>query len=113
MSNTIKNISNISTQNLESKCLNLSTLGKRETNTCTYKTNTHFDTDKSLINIPRQMITKSNDLEVVNTYSSDSSFVNNSGLNSSKQDESVKQNFTENNFYEEMNIAERNIENME
>jgi hypothetical protein len=70
--NNMRNISNTSTQNILSKCLNSSVNGKCcvETNELgNYKSKTHFDTDKSLINIPKQMITKSNDLGIVNTYS--------------------------------------------
>jgi hypothetical protein len=122
--NNAKNISNTSTRGIESKCLNLSSLGKKETYMGTCKTDIKFDTDKSLINLPRQMITKSNDLNIVNTYSSilDSSAVNenNSSRTSKKKTETeeeyydnMKQNFTERTIYDEMNQAERNMEGME
>jgi hypothetical protein len=90
------------------------------------KTTTHFDTDKSLINIPRQMLTKSNDLNIVNTnnshnmsYSLNDSFgADSSKLEKTEREEvssvvDVRRTFTEKNIYDEMNKAEKNIENME
>jgi hypothetical protein len=94
--NNIKNISNTSaTQNIISKCLNLSSQGKKDTGINTYKTKTNFDTDKSLINIPRQLVTKSNDLCVVNTNSIlnsvDSSNFDKSEISKQLSDETVSQ----------------------
>jgi hypothetical protein len=125
--NIIKKISETSTQLPESR-INLTFQGKPETyHNNTYKTNTHFDTDKSLINIPKRMIIKSNDLNIVNTNSSISNYEldqNHSividysklGVTERHTEESIiggRRTFTEKTIYEEINKAEKNIENME
>jgi hypothetical protein len=100
-----------STSRDKSKSLNVSQT-KKETDINTYKTNANFDTDKSLINIPKQMKTNSNDLNIVNSYSISHSVASNKS--EILTEESLrKQTFNERTIYEEINQAENNIENME